>query len=85
MKGYMTLTEASLKFNVSTRLLSLYCNQRRIKDTGKAEKIAEVIDEAQLKVTARKINAKCVYKVAEYLDAPSGYNGLYGPAPFGDM
>ena len=39
MKGYLTLTEAAKIKNVTTRLLSLYCNTGRIKGAQRAGKI----------------------------------------------
>ncbi len=60
MKGYMTLTEASLKFNVSTRLLSLYCNQGRIKGAERAGKIWLIPEDAELPEDGRIRNGKYI-------------------------
>jgi len=47
MKGYLTLAEASVKLNVCTRLLSLYCNQGRIKGAQRAGKLWLIPEDAE--------------------------------------
>ena len=60
MKGYMTLAEASVKFNVTTRLLSLYCNQGRIKGADRAGHIWIIPEDAELPKDMRIVSGKYV-------------------------
>lgn len=46
MKGYLTLAEAAEKWNVTSRLLSLYCNTGRIEGAERAGKIWLIPEDA---------------------------------------
>ena len=60
MEGYLTLTEAAEKLNVTTRLLSLYCNTGRIKGAQRAGKMWLVPVDFEMPSDKRFIHGKYV-------------------------
>lgn len=60
MKGYLTVTEAATKFNCTTRLITLYCSQGRIKGTERAGKIWLIPESAELPKDKRIVSGKYI-------------------------
>ena len=60
MIGYLTLAEAAEKWNVSTRLLSLYCNTGRIKGAQRAGRLWLIPEDAGKPADKRITSGKYV-------------------------
>ena len=47
MKGYLTLSEAAVKWNLTSRVLSHYCNEGRIEGAERAGRIWLIPENAE--------------------------------------
>lgn len=70
MKGYLTLTEAAAKFNLTSRMLSSYCKEGRIEGAERAGNMWLIPETAELPKDKR-------IRSGNYIGWRKKYSGKY--------